>query len=237
VEYNRMNVVTPVADFTPSSPGANAAGLHFSVVFVEPRKLIGECLVRSLREAGSTFEVRHVETFSAVAGDRPDLVLLSMDADRDGGIRVAVSRIAAIRSADPEVRIVVLGTGFGSDAIVQLVRSGASGCIPTSEGLQVVHHAIGLVLAGGLYVPADIVLSGSRVHGDHGRAGQGILAEFTPRQLAVIEGVRRGKSNKLIAYELNMCESTVKVHLRSIMKKLKARNRTEAVYRVAELSV
>ena len=51
--------------------------------------------------------------------------------------------------------------------------------------------------------------------------------EFTAKQVSVIEGIRRGKANKTIAYELNMCESTVKVHIRNIMKKLNVRNRTE----------
>jgi DNA-binding NarL/FixJ family response regulator len=50
------------------------------------------------------------------------------------------------------------------------------------------------------------------------------------RQAAVIEALRQGKPNKIIAYELEMRESTVKVHVRNIMKKLKARNRTEVAY-------
>ena len=46
----------------------------------------------------------------------------------------------------------------------------------------------------------------------------------------MVEAIRQRKPNKIIAYELNMCESTVKVHVRAIMKKLKARNRTEVAY-------
>jgi DNA-binding NarL/FixJ family response regulator len=53
---------------------------------------------------------------------------------------------------------------------------------------------------------------------------------FTARQAAVVEALRRGKANKIIAYELKMRESTVKVHVRAIMKKLKARNRTEVAF-------
>jgi DNA-binding NarL/FixJ family response regulator len=53
---------------------------------------------------------------------------------------------------------------------------------------------------------------------------------FTARQSAVVEAVRHGKANKVIAYELNMRESTVKVHIRNIMRKLKARNRTEVAF-------
>ena len=49
----------------------------------------------------------------------------------------------------------------------------------------------------------------------------------TARELAVIRAIQKGKSNKVIAYDLNMCESTVKVHVRRIMKKLNAKNRTD----------
>ena len=51
----------------------------------------------------------------------------------------------------------------------------------------------------------------------------------------MIQAIRQGKSNKVIAYELNMCESTVKVHVRNIMKKLNARNRTDVAIKGADL--
>ena len=59
--------------------------------------------------------------------------------------------------------------------------------------------------------------------------------DLTARQAAVVEALRRGKANKAIAYELSMQESTVKVHVRNIMKKLRARNRTEVAFIVNRL--
>jgi DNA-binding NarL/FixJ family response regulator len=59
--------------------------------------------------------------------------------------------------------------------------------------------------------------------------GNGNPIAFSPRQLQVLERLRQGKQNKIIAYELGMCESTVKVHIRHIMRKLNARNRTQVV--------
>ena len=53
---------------------------------------------------------------------------------------------------------------------------------------------------------------------------------LTEKQTAVVRALKQGKPNKIIAYELGMCESTVKVHVRNIMKKLKARNRTQVAY-------
>ena len=58
---------------------------------------------------------------------------------------------------------------------------------------------------------------------------------FTDRQVEVVEALRRGKANKIIAYELNLRESTVKVHVRNIMKKVKATNRTEVVFKLNDL--
>jgi DNA-binding NarL/FixJ family response regulator len=59
---------------------------------------------------------------------------------------------------------------------------------------------------------------------------------LTARQAAVAEAVARGKANKIIAHDLNLRESTVKVHIRSIMKKLHARNRTEVAFKLHNLA-
>ena len=58
---------------------------------------------------------------------------------------------------------------------------------------------------------------------------------FTLRQAEVVQALRKGKANKIIAYELNLRESTVKVHIRNIMKKLKATNRTEVAYKLNDM--
>ena len=68
-----------------------------------------------------------------------------------------------------------------------------------------------------------------------GEAGRPVNSMFTDRQAEVVEALRRGKPNKIIAYELNLRESTVKVHIRNIMKKIKATNRTEVVYKINDL--
>lgn len=57
---------------------------------------------------------------------------------------------------------------------------------------------------------------------------------LTARQIAVGEAIRQGKANKQIAYELDMRESTVKVHIRNIMKKLNAKNRTDVAVKIEE---
>ena len=82
------------------------------------------------------------------------------------------------------------------------------------------------VLAGGTYVPPDCLLATDPL-GLPASTTLSRLHILTSRELSVVRAIQQGKSNKVIAYELNMCESTVKVHMRRIMKKLKAKNRTE----------
>ena len=98
-----------------------------------------------------------------------------------------------------------------------MLEQGVRGYIPVSLPLEVAIEAIRLVEAGGVFVPASSLMAPS----------EGLHGHFTGRQAAVVEALCQGKANKRIAHELNMCESTVKVHVRNIMKKLHAKNRTE----------
>ena len=91
--------------------------------------------------------------------------------------------------------------------------------------------ALRLISAGGTFVPANALRSTAakpddQPEGERQRRSDG--RDLTPRELSVIDLLREGKPNKLIAARLDMQESTVKVHVRSILKKLNATNRTHA---------
>jgi DNA-binding NarL/FixJ family response regulator len=92
-------------------------------------------------------------------------------------------------------------------------------------------EAMRLVAAGGTFVPASCLLAAIRQGPTKEAPGNG----FSPRQAAVAAEICKGKPNKSIAYDLNMCESTVKVHVRNIMKRLKVRNRTQVAYALREM--
>jgi DNA-binding NarL/FixJ family response regulator len=92
-------------------------------------------------------------------------------------------------------------------------------------GFEITIEAVRFVLAGGTYAPMDSLLArGGPEDAPSQPPTSGLV---TARELAVVRAIQQGKSNKIIAYELNMCESTVKVHVRRIMKKLSAKNRTD----------
>ena len=106
---------------------------------------------------------------------------------------------------------------------------------PRALSIAVAVQAIELARAGGVYVPASSLIAAHRVQEAPSTAVQKSNGLFTARQAAVVEALRRGKANKIIAYELKMRESTVKVHVRNIMKKLHATNRTEVAYLASRL--
>ncbi len=158
-------------------------------------------------------------------GVLPDVILLSVP---DGARLPGSLSELAIPASDPlaAVPIVVQSNERPGHQILDLLKVGIQGFIPTSVSTGIAVQALHLVCAGGTFVPASF-LSSLPDNAHKASEGQGFL---TGRQLQVVEAIRQGKPNKIIAYELNMCESTVKVHVRAIMKKLKARNRTEVAY-------
>jgi DNA-binding NarL/FixJ family response regulator len=120
------------------------------------------------------------------------------------------------------------------DIALTALGGGAKSFIPANTSIDVMANVLLLTKAGGTYAPASTVLA-AHDKSASSNSGHQAHAMFTTRQLSVIDALRKGKSNKAIAYELNMCESTVKVHVRNILKRLNAKNRTQAVYLAREL--
>ncbi len=142
--------------------------------------------------------------------------------------------IHQLRHALPGAPLVILSDRKDVSLVMDAFHWGARGFLPTSLDAAVIIQVLRLVQAGGTFMPADVLLAAleAQLPGTDGGLASDLKSAhreiFTPRQWEVIQLLLRGKSNKVIAYELRMQESTVKVHLQHIMKKLKATNRTQA---------
>ena len=204
------------------------------IAIIEPRLLGRDALTQALRSAGSQFRI---QAFAEVGEWQDDHVL--------GETSVILLGIGAMSANDPDlandlevlvrdfahIPTIVMGDIEDSSHVIKILASGARGYIPTSVSLNVAIEAISLARAGGLFVPASCLIQTHRAlrKAPYATAPSNL---FTERQAAVVDALCRGKANKIIAYELNLCESTVKVHVRNIMKKLQARNRTEVAFKM-----
>jgi DNA-binding NarL/FixJ family response regulator len=113
----------------------------------------------------------------------------------------------------------------------EALRAGICGFVSTIDTeFRTLNAAIEFVLNGGVFVPPEFFMQDS-AGSDEPKKALRAPDQLTNRQAEVFAKLREGKPNKLIAYELNMSESTVKVHLRNIMRTIGATNRTQAVFK------
>jgi DNA-binding NarL/FixJ family response regulator len=201
------------------------------IVVCEPRVLFRECFVKCLQETDDNCIVLGhatlAEWLATGPNQSPTLILLSIRTRRPpDALCPEVSLLAQHGISAP---IIILSEIEDVTFVVSILEAGARGYIPTSLSLNIALEAMHFVEAGGIFAPASSLMSRPHSAQSFDLHTEDEKKLFTARQAAVLAALRRGKANKQIAYELNMREGTVKVHIRHIMKKLKARNRTEAV--------
>jgi DNA-binding NarL/FixJ family response regulator len=212
----------------PSKPVVDQANIA-TIVLIEKRPLYRECLTRclTLACAQNVISFASVDGWLDVAENIPAALIVFCSGSEPNDAQAHREVSLLLQSANGLATILVSDVE-APDQIIDALDRGARGYIPTSVSLEVAIEAMHLVRAGGMFVPAESLkvarqLADSFLPSKH-------TGMFTARQVAVLEALRRGKANKIIAHELNMCESTVKLHIRNIMKKVGARNRTEVAF-------
>jgi len=154
---------------------------------------------------------------------KPDVVILDLEMGDCGGVQ-AIERLA---EADPEARVVVFSVHVNDCLVSDVIRSGALGYVPKSASPRHLVDAVRTVCSGNSYLdPGISSLVMARLSPRNGRANP---ADLSPRESSVLRLLAEGKRNKEIADTLFISERTVKFHVRALMQKLDARNRTEAV--------
>ena len=204
---------------------AGSAEADGFIAVIESRTFIRECLRRSVQSA---FPLPVLTYSTAVELEQqhllasPKLIIFSW---MEGSREASTSALKFLSELAPSIPVIVLAYNSDPELARTAISHGAKGYIPVSMGFEITIEAVRFVLAGGTYVPMDCLLArGGPADAPSLPPTSGLV---TARELAVVRAIQKGKSNKVIAYELNMCESTVKVHVRRIMKKLNAKNRTD----------
>lgn len=179
------------------------------------------------------------------------LILLDLRLpDRDG-----LDMLTELRERFPAVSAVMMSAFNDRDNVVRALDAGALGFIPKTESREVLLGALRLILAGGIYIPPEILgrapsapvtspqtpvipaisAGPNEVPSTVPRRPTPAELGLTERQVDVLALMMQGKSNKLICRALNLAEPTVKNHVSAILKALGVTNRTEAVLAVANL--
>src|SRR5215469_17011107 len=156
------------------------------------------------------------EAIQSFRRHRPDVTLMDLHMPDLDGTEV----IARIRAEFPTARIIVLTSYSGDARMVGALKAGASGYLLKHALRRELLDAIRAVHAGFRRIPPEIATEIAEYAGTEA---------LTARELAVLKQVAAGRSNKAIALDLQISESTVKAHLKTILAKLDADGRTHGV--------
>lgn len=131
-----------------------------------------------------------------------------------------------IKEAAPQIKIIVISAAENSNTIRSILSAGIKGYISKRADLNVFRNAFKLILDGGTYVPPNLIENIAINNPCERRAASKTL---TARQSQVLQLIAQGKSNKQIAYDMGVSESTVKLHINALLRSLQVNNRTQAV--------
>jgi DNA-binding NarL/FixJ family response regulator len=196
----------------------------------------------ALAEAIDFVEAWNAETLLRMFEQHRDLDLALVDMTMPGmeGART----VGALRTQYPAVPLVVVSGLNDAKQVQEILRAGAVGFIPKSAVGQLVLPAIRLVLAGGQYLPPQLMSTLEAAEASAAaqdpavrKPAESIRVEaLSPRQEEVFALMATGLSNKMIARQLNISEGTVKSHIATIFDVLRVHNRVSAIAEARNLS-
>ena len=206
-------------------------------LIVEDHPLFREALEGALQLVAPTAEILQAISIDGAlelvaATSELDLILLDLSMPGTTGL----SGIIRIRKSFPKIPVVIVSGHQDPQIISGALSLGVAGYILKSASKQDLAQSIGEVLRGSICVPAAY-RAPARTQRASGPAQDLIrrLHELTPQQLRVLEMLKRGLQNKQIAFELKISETTVKVHVSDILRKLNVLSRTKAIVEMSRI--
>jgi two-component system NarL family response regulator len=193
---------------------------HIRLLIVDDHPVVRDGLVAILHEGEPDLEVvgesgDGKEAVTAWRNLRPTVTIMDLQLPGQSGVEA----ILAIRREDPDARILVLTTFDGDADIQRALEAGARGYLLKSVRRAILIEAVRAVAAGQRYLPPAT----------SARLVEAMEAErLTPREMDVLRLLAQGQRNREIADALGLAEPTVKIHVNNLLRKLQAKDRTEA---------
>ncbi|RAU18275.1 DNA-binding response regulator [Nitrincola tibetensis] len=197
-------------------------------------------VIQSAFEGAEIIETENLDNALEIAkqDDELDLVLLDLNMPGMNGLNGLIS----IRNEAPTIPVVIVSAEDEKQVVLQAITCGAVGFISKSSPRAQMTEALQQILNGNVYLPPDIIRQSSEQDSRRNRrqlmqkdVPTELLQSLTRRQLLVLERMVKGESNKQIAYNLNIAETTVKAHVSAILSKLGVHNRVQAILAASDI--
>jgi len=202
------------------------------VIVADDHPLFRAALAAALKRVAPAAEIVEAESLAAAkqALDGADAGLICLDlhmSDSAGFVG-----LAELRRARPAIPVVVVSASQAPGVAARALEFGASGFIPKTAGMDDLCEALSAVIDGDIWAPEE---TGEEI--DEAIDAAARLAQLTPAQLRVLQGLAAGRLNKQIAYDMDISEATVKAHVTAVFRKLGVINRTQATLVAQALNV
>jgi len=202
----------------------------FQIFLVDPSQLLREGLRKLLDDPSFavTGEAATVaEALTKITPDNtPDLMLVDYSADD----KQRLEEIKSLRQRMPKMRVVVLTDVLSSVSLAQCFDAGADGYLVKNISSAALKQSLRLVMIGEKVFPTNLasLLVNGKVEARPAPVNDAGMAGLSEREIQILQCLLNGYPNKVIAHHLDITESTVKVHLKGILRKIRATNRTQA---------
>lgn len=203
------------------------------------REAITNVIETGLPDA-STLETEDLETALSLAQTHDDLDLILLDLNMPG--MHGLNGLISLRNEAPTIPVVIVSAEDDKQIVLQAITCGAVGFISKSSPRAQMTEALEQILQGNVYLPSDIIRKPDQDSGRRNRRASEqhqvdpeLLSSLTRRQLLVLERMAKGESNKQIAYNLHIAETTVKAHVSAILRKLGVHNRVQAILSASDI--
>lgn len=154
----------------------------------------------------------------------PDLILLDLNMKGINGLET----LRTLRDMGCDARIILVTVSDAPEDLMAAIRAGADGYILKDNDPEEILRMICDAMQGRTAISPELTQALAGALREENLAEGRLQAGLTERETAILKCLAAGMSNKLIARELDIMESTVKVHVRNLLKKLKFRSRVEA---------
>ncbi|XDA99021.1 response regulator transcription factor [Sulfitobacter sp. LCG007] len=211
-----------------------------SVLIVDDHPLYCDALTATLQRAFDRCDVLTATSLSETlaildGGFEPDLVMLDLKLPDVTGI----SGFEQLRQRVRGTSILVISSLASHELVRELLDRGAMGFLPKESPASVLREAVQEVIEGRRYVPPAYrsIASGAGQRDEPcAYRSNPQLAALTPQQKRILKLISEGNPNKLIAYELDLAETTVKAHITALLRRLGVTNRTQAAVLVESMT-